>query len=92
MGWYLPKTAPRESPFFCNTHPDFVRELASSAVDRIFMPGDCVVNEGHRPWTREDGLDQIPNFQGGSSHHPGTIWKGDEMMRKNAGADLKYRI
>ena len=38
------------------------------------------------------GLDQIPNFQGGSSHGPGTIWKGDEMMRKNAGADLKYRI
>ena len=36
----------QESPFFCNTHPDFVRELASSAVDRIFMPGDCVVNEG----------------------------------------------
>eukprot|EP00435_Cladocopium_sp_Y103_P005408 s1401_g1.t2 len=36
----------QESPFFCNTHPDFVRELANSAVDRIFMPGDLVVNEG----------------------------------------------
>lgn len=65
MGWYLPKTAPRESPFFCNTHPDFVRELASSAVDRIFMPGDCVVNEGHRPWTREDG------WFGSNSKFPG---------------------
>ncbi|CAJ1419536.1 unnamed protein product [Effrenium voratum] len=36
----------QSSPFFANTNPDFVAELASSAVDRIFMPGDLVVNEG----------------------------------------------
>ncbi|CAK9075520.1 cGMP-dependent protein kinase (PbPKG) [Durusdinium trenchii] len=36
----------QNSPFFNNTHPDFVIELANSAVDRIFMPGDLVVNEG----------------------------------------------
>ena len=75
-----------------------MRELASSAVDRIFMPGDCVVNEGHRPWTEwEDG------WFGSKSKFPGgkkikapmglvQFWKGDEMMRKSAGANLKYRI
>jgi len=36
----------QNSPFFCNTNPDFVIELAGAAVDRIFMPGDLVVNEG----------------------------------------------
>lgn len=95
--WYLPKAAPRESPFFCNTHPDFVRELASSAVDRIFMPGDCVVNEGHRLWTEWDG------WFGSKSKFPGgekikapmglvQFWKGGWNDEKNAGANLKYRI
>eukprot|EP00439_Symbiodinium_sp_Y106_P048465 s1922_g6.t1 len=36
----------QNSPFFANTNPDFVMELANAAVDRIFMPGDLVVNEG----------------------------------------------
>ena len=44
--WYGLSLVSRTSPFFCNTQPDFVIELANSAVDRIFMPGDLVVTEG----------------------------------------------
>lgn len=77
--------SPRESPFFCNTHPDFVRELASSAVDRIFMPGDCVVNEGPMGggWIALH-LDKFPGEKI-KLPWPGPIWKGDEMMRKMPG-------
>lgn len=36
----------QKSPFFSNTHPDFVQELGKAAIDRIFMPGDFIVFEG----------------------------------------------
>eukprot|EP00930_Biecheleria_cincta_P028446 TRINITY_DN19858_c0_g1_i1.p1 TRINITY_DN19858_c0_g1~~TRINITY_DN19858_c0_g1_i1.p1 ORF type:complete len:1144 (-),score=190.83 TRINITY_DN19858_c0_g1_i1:157-3198(-) len=36
----------QKSPFFCNTHPDFIEELGKAAIDRIFMPGDFIVFEG----------------------------------------------
>eukprot|EP00913_Durusdinium_trenchii_P029470 g27623.t1 len=34
------------SRIFSNMSQEFVRELASSAVDRIFMPGDAIMHQG----------------------------------------------
>jgi len=38
----------RSSPLFAETNPAFVSELSAAAVDRIYMPGDIIIEEGQR--------------------------------------------
>merc|ERR1719258_813104 len=36
----------KASPLFATTSPDFVEELSHAAIDRIYMPGDLIIEQG----------------------------------------------
>jgi CRP-like cAMP-binding protein len=36
----------KASPLFATTSPDFVEELSHVAIDRIYMPGDLIIEQG----------------------------------------------
>jgi len=36
----------KNSPLFSTARPQFVEELSKEAIDRIYMPGDCIIEQG----------------------------------------------